>query len=79
VKDQYIVDDFGHTLAHVVEEAGELLAALGKTLRWGWASHNPELPIEQQESNIVWVRRELDDLKGAIARFEKVLNEDRLP
>jgi hypothetical protein len=25
------------------------------------------------------VRRELDDLKGAIARFEKVLNEDRLP
>ena len=78
-KPQYIVDDFDHTLGHVVEECGEVLAAAGKTLRWGWACHNPELPPTERESNLVWLRRELSDLKEAIARFEKVIDEDRLP
>lgn len=76
---KYIVDDFDHCLGHVIEECGETLAAAGKTLRWGWASCNPELPPEKRESNLRWLRRELADLKGAIARLEKVIEEERLP
>lgn len=57
--------------AHAAEEAGELVAALGKLLRWGGQSVNPELPRDQQEKNIDWVRREFADLCGAMERLEK--------
>ena len=76
---RYFRDTFEACLAHVVEECGEVLAAAGKTQRWGWFSVNPELPREQQESNLVWLQRELADLKGAIARLETVIEQDRLP
>lgn len=33
-----------------IEEAGEFLAAMGKTQRWGWASFNPELPPAERET-----------------------------
>ena len=79
MKQQYIVDDFDHCLAHVIEECGELLAAAGKTLRWGWSSTNPELPQAERESNLVWLKREMGDLRGALDRLQKVIDEDRLP
>lgn len=79
MKSKYIVDDFEHCLGHVVEECGEVLAAAGKTLRWGWASMNPEIPEKERETNIVWLIRELRDLRGAIDRLEKVIEEGRLP
>jgi NTP pyrophosphatase (non-canonical NTP hydrolase) len=53
-------------LGYLVEEAGEVLAAAGKTLRWGRLSVNPELPPQQQETNIDWLIRELADLERAI-------------
>lgn len=56
--------------AHVVEECGELTAALGKTQRWGWLSVNPELPEAQQELNVDWVRREMADLRDALDRLD---------
>jgi hypothetical protein len=58
----------GLTFAHhkCVEELGELLAALGKTGRWGWMSYNPELPEDQRELNIQWVMREMLDVNDAI-------------
>lgn len=72
-------------LAHVVEECGEVLAAAGKTQRWGLSSVDPTLPKEQQETNEAWLRRELADLQEAIPRLlealdkrtqrEKVLND----
>jgi hypothetical protein len=46
-----------------------VLQAIGKTIRWGLESVNPELPPEQQESNAAWILRELDDLTGAIERL----------
>lgn len=49
-----------------IEEMGELQAALGKTLRWGWYSVNPELPPTEQETNFDWVRRELADARNAL-------------
>ena len=57
----------------VVEECGELQAALGKTLRWGWHSVNPELPPAEQETNLVWVRREMEDVRLALQRLEAEL------
>jgi hypothetical protein len=57
-----------------IEEMGECIAALGKTLRWGWHSGNPELPPEQQERNADWVRREIADVRGALDNLEKEMN-----
>ncbi len=58
-----------------VEELGELQAALGKTLRWGWDSHNPELPPKQRESNYAWVLREMEDVRGALDNLEHELRQ----
>ncbi len=58
-------------IAHLVEECGEVLAAAGKTQRWGLYSVNPELPADQQETNCTWLLRELDDLEGAIQRVRR--------
>jgi hypothetical protein len=76
---KYIVQDYDHCLGHLIEECGEVLAAAGKTLRWGWASTNPELPPEEQESNIVWLQREMADLKAAIERMQKICDDGELP
>jgi hypothetical protein len=63
--------------AHAAEEAGELVAALGKLLRWGPDSYNPDLPPEQRETNIEWVRREYADLREAMSRLELAMVEER--
>ena len=55
----------------MIEECGELLAALGKSLRWGWASVNPELPPDEQESNATWVLREMKDVRDALDNLER--------
>ncbi|UVD36525.1 MazG-like nucleotide pyrophosphohydrolase [Rhodobacter phage RcXuper] len=57
-------------LAHLVEEMGEVMAAVGKTQRFGLESYNPLLPPEQRETNEQWLRREVDDLKLAITKLE---------
>ena len=56
-----------------MEELGELQAALGKSLRWGWESVNPELPHSEQESNLLWVRREMKDVRRALDNLDKEL------
>lgn len=53
-------------LGYLIEEAGEVLAAAGKSLRWGLDSWNPELPPIERESNEQWLRREMRDLSRAI-------------
>lgn len=62
-----------------IEEAGELLAALGKCIRWGWESANPELPRDQQETNADWVRREMADVRGALDNLEKEMERACVP
>jgi NTP pyrophosphatase (non-canonical NTP hydrolase) len=76
---RFLQNGFDAQLAHIVEECGEVLAAAGKTQRWGWASVNPLLPPQEQETNIVWLRRELADLKDAIRRFEITIDAGDLP
>jgi NTP pyrophosphatase (non-canonical NTP hydrolase) len=57
-------------LYYLIEECGEVLAAAGKSLRWGFDSVNPELPAAEQETNRDWLKRELSDLKYAIELME---------
>lgn len=68
MKPQYEPKSWQQTLGYLVEEAGEVLHAAGKTLRWGLMSVNPELPPSKQETNRAWLVRELRDLQGAIQR-----------
>lgn len=66
--------DVNFALAHAAEEAGEVIAAIGKSLRWGLESVNPLLPPAEQETNRQWVRREMIDLRAALDRLEAELD-----
>lgn len=73
---RFLQKGFDKQLSHVIEECGEVLAAAGKTQRWGPKSSNPMLPPEQREENGVWLRRELKDLKQAITRLEDTMDRE---
>lgn len=64
---QYKPKGLDQTLDVLTEEMGEVIAALGKTRRWGPDSTNPELPPDQRVTNRDWLLAELDDLEQAIA------------
>lgn len=68
IRPEYEPSTLEAAVAYLVEECGEVLAAAGKSLRWGFASTNPELPLSQRESNINWLLRELADVETAINR-----------
>ena len=68
---KYLRQDVNFCLAHAVEEAGEVVQALGKTLRWGTESYDPTIAEYLQETNIDWVRREWRDLQEAMDRLFK--------
>ncbi len=73
VSEKYIRSDLHSLLGHLVEECAEVLAAVGKTQRFGLMSINPELGVDHpyfQERNHEWLQREMDDLRGSIGRFE---------
>ncbi len=70
---RFLQKGFNKQLSHVIEECGEVLAAAGKTQRWGIDSFNPLLPPGERETNGTWLVRELSDLKQAIARLEETL------
>lgn len=59
-----------------IEELGELQAALGKSLRWGWYSTNPELPPAEQETNAAWVKREMADVRHALDNLEREMRSE---
>lgn len=63
---KYMKPGLDFAVGKAIEEMGELNAALGKTLRWGWDSYNPELPENMRESNEEWVIRELLDAIHAL-------------
>lgn len=69
---RFIQSGFDKALAHLVEECGEVLAAAGKTQRWGRESVNPLLTEGDPlygERNIVWLMREVKDLEEVIQRL----------
>lgn len=71
---RYMRPGLGFAVGKAIEEAGELCAALGKTLRWGWSSVNPELPAAEQEPNASWVRREMADVREALDNLEREMD-----
>lgn len=75
MKPQYEPKTREQFYGYAIEEAGEFLHAAGKIIRWGEHSVNPELPLAAQESNLVWLRREMKDLRGALDRLERHLDE----
>lgn len=68
---KYMRPGVGFAIGKLVEELGELQAALGKTIRWGPSSVNPELPPAEQETNAAWVEREIEDVLGAIWNYRR--------
>lgn len=66
MKPQYMPKTREQFYGYLVEEAGEVLAAAGKTLRWGELSANPEIPAHQRVTNVAWLRDEMNDLELAI-------------
>lgn len=75
MKSEYEPKTVEQALGYLVEECGEVLAAVGKTQRWGLDSVNPDLPRTEQETNREWILRELTDLNGAITRARRFLND----
>lgn len=65
MKPEYRPKTIDQKLGYLVEECGEVLAAVGKTQRWGLDSFNPE-PGASRETNREWILRELPDLERAI-------------
>lgn len=53
----------------MIEECGELCAALGKSLRWGWLSSNPE--ISDGKTNSEWVALEMQDVRDALDNLQR--------
>lgn len=75
---KYMRQGLPFAVGKTVEELGELSAALGKTLRWGWHSENPELPPHERETNLVWVKREIQDVRGALDNLEAEIAKELL-
>lgn len=73
MKPHYEPKTLEQIIGYVVEECGEVVSAIGKSLRWGLDSVNPELPKEEQETNSDWILRELDDLEDGIERLRDAL------
>jgi NTP pyrophosphatase (non-canonical NTP hydrolase) len=65
MKPEYVPRTVEARLGYLVEECGEVLAAVGKTQRWGLESYNPDFGPDS-ETNREWVLRELVDLERAI-------------
>lgn len=73
---RYEPKTFEQKLGYLIEECGEVLAAAGKTIRCGLDSVNPELPLQEQESNRDWLAREIEDLERAI-KYVRLAREMR--
>lgn len=71
---KYMREGVTFAVGKTVEELGELQAALGKTIRFGWNNFNPEVPFEQRETNRAWVLREMADVRGALDNLQKELS-----
>lgn len=53
-------------------ELGNIQAALGKSLRWGWLSSNPE--IDNGETNVEWVLRSIPDILAEMQDVREALD-----
>ena len=73
---KYMLPGLDFARGKAIEELGELQAALGKSLRWGWLSANPELPMRERVTNVRWVRAEMKDVREALDNLERELDQE---
>ena len=73
MKTSYKPRNLNEMMGWVVEECGELQAAIGKTMRHGIESRNPEIPHADAEMNGDWILREMKDVETAIALLRENL------
>lgn len=77
IPERYRSESPEQAMAHLAEELAEAMQAAAKSLRFGLYCHNPELPPKDQESNLVWLRREMKDVARAyIALGESIDGDD---
>lgn len=69
-------DGFDKILSHLIEEFGEVLAAAGKTQRWGVWSVNPLLPESDRETNLAWLKREMADARQVMDRLDAAIEAE---
>lgn len=76
---KYMRPGLEFAMGKAIEEAGEFLAAIGKTARWGFRSVNPELNnSEWTETNCEWVMREMADLREALDNLERNMTASQM-
>lgn len=73
---RFLQDGFDKRLSRAIEECGEFLAAAGKTQRWGVWSVNPLLRPADRETNLLWLRREMTDVRQALDRLEDAIGKE---
>lgn len=71
--ERYMRPGVEFALARLNEECGELVSAIGKTMRWGLNSSDPSSGV--RESNEDWIYREMEDVEDAIKRFRAEVNK----
>lgn len=68
MKPEYMPRTLSEKFGKLIEECGEVMAAVGKTMRWGLEGVNPELPASPpRETNREWILREMADVEESIA------------
>lgn len=73
---RFLQEGFEKQLSHFIEECGEALAAAGKTQRWGPYSYNPTIPASERETNLIWLRTEMRDVREQIERLDKTMQTE---
>lgn len=68
---KYMRPGIDFAVGKTIEELGELQAAIGKTIRWGWMSYDPTLPETERETNLDWVKREMQDVRDALDNLDR--------
>lgn len=76
---RFLPEGFDKCLFHFIEECGEAIAAAGKLQRYGPDSANPLLPKHQQETNLVRLLKEMNDVVEAAQRLNKVIPPEVKP
>lgn len=66
---EYLPTDLETKRVHIIEEMAEVLQMYAKIQRFGELSVNPQVPEEEQITNIEAFHNELNDLDGAIGRY----------
>lgn len=73
MKTEYVPEQLWEKIGYLVEECGEVQQAIGKSMRWGLESCNPELTAVDRETNREWILRELKDLISAAKMVDEAL------